>query len=405
MLTPDRTLQWILWQWVATTCDEHLGVRRCVIAAMHDIMRCRTGALGARVYECPQHGEDLVPNSCQRRDCPLCVGDRSFKWTAAVEARLLACDHFHVVFTLPDCLLPYWRHNRSLMADLLFRAASNTLKSLLADPRYMGAVPAMLGVLHTHGSALTLHPHIHILVSAVGLTADGALARARKPQTLLPFLVLRRAFQMELLHRLADLADDYDFHLPKGTTAPQLRALLSSLFAQSPRRWNVMVFLRKDPRPVVRYLSRTVYGGPIRDGRIRSVADRFVTFRYNDWRHHEEGTEHPPEREMRLTLDDFVRRWTEHILDPGFKAVRHWGLLAPGQQHRLDLARDLLGQVPSPAPADPTTDAELEPAVRCRKCHALMSVRELPPALIVLSPDARAILRTRASPFFAQVAP
>lgn len=406
MLRPAPTLQWALWQWSGTACGERVGFRRSVLEAMSGIMQCRTGALGMRAYECPEHGEELVPSSCRRRDCPGCVGDRSFKWCAAVEARLLACDHFHVVFTLTGRLVPYWRHNRALMADLLFDAASTTLKRLLADHKYMGGTPAMLGVLHTHGSALTLHPHVHLLVSAVGLGPAGALARARKPETLLPYRVVRRAFQVEFLHGLARLADDPDFHLPRGTTAPQLRKLICDLFAESHKQWNVMIFLRKDARPVVRYLSRTVFGGPIRDGRIVEVTERSVTFRYNDWRGHEEGGGAPPEREMQLHLSDFVRRWTEHVAEPGFKTVRNWGLFAPGQQSRLDRARELLGQAPSPVAPEPagTGDAEPEPTVRCRKCSAPMVVRELPPALIALSPAARAVLRTRASPFFARVA-
>ncbi len=403
MLTPARTLQWILWQWLAATADEHLGVRRCVIAAMHDIMRCRTGALGARLYECPTHGEELVPNSCQRRDCPMCVGRRSYKWAAAVEGRLLACDHYHVVFTLPDTLHPYWRHNRSLMADLLLRSVSATLKALLADPRYMGGVPAILGVLHTHGGALTLHPHVHILVSAVGLTREGALAHARTPG-LLPYRVLRRAFQMDFLHRLATLADHQDFHLPKGTTAPQLRALLARHFAEPDKRWNAKVFPREDPRRVVRYLSRTVFGGPIRNSRIRSVTGRNVVFRYHDWHDHDPADGPAPEREMSLSLDAFVRRWADHVPDPGFKTVRHWGLLAPGQLHRLDLARALLHQAPSPVSPEPDADAELEPTVRCPRCRAVLSVRELPPAPVVFSPAASRILRARGSPLFVRAA-
>lgn len=404
MLAPALTLQWILWLWWGTVCGARVGFRRAVFEAMSGIMKCRTGALGMRAYECPEHGEDLVPNSCRRRDCPGCVGDRSFCWAAMVEARLLDCDHFHVVFTLTDKLLPYWRHNRARMADLLLNSASESLKRLLIDPKYMGGVPAMLGVLHTHGSALTLHPHVHLLVSSAGLGRDGKLVHTQRPETLLPYLVLRRAFQMEFLHGLAKLADSPDFYLPKDTTGPELRLLIKELFEQNGRRWNVMIFLRTDPRPVVRYLSRTVYGGAIRDARILEVTEHHVMFRYHNWRDREEGHgTPPPERELRLRLGDFVSRWSEHIADRGQKTVRYWGLLAAPNKDLLDIAREQLGQRPSPEDASVEASGE-EPAVRCPKCSAPMTMRELPGTLIVLSPAACGMLRSRASPFYRMVA-
>lgn len=405
MLKPALTLQWILWLWSGTVGGESVRFRRAVLEAMSAIRKCGTGALGSRVYECPEHGEEIVPNSCRRRDCPGCVGDRSFCWCAMVEARLLDCDHFHVVFTLTDRLLPYWRHNRALMAGLLFDSASETLKRLLGHPEYMGGTPAMLGVLHTHGSALTLHPHVHLLVSSAGLSADGQLVHTTRPSTLLPYRVLRRAFQMAFLHGLQRLADSPSFYLPKGTTAPELRRLLGELFAESHKRWNVMIFLRSDPRPVVRYLSRTVYGGPIRDARILEVGERHVTFRYLHWRDREEGsTGTPSEREVSLGLNDFVTRWSEHIADRGQKTVRYWGLLASPNKAALDRARDLLGQRPTPEDKPKETGDEAEPTVRCRQCNAPMVVRELPPTPVELSPAARAALHIRDAPLLRKAA-
>lgn len=399
MLKPALTLQWILWLWSSLRGDKPWGFRWAAVRAIYSLTLCGTGGLGTHVYECAEHGEELVPNSCRRRDCPRCVGRQSFNWCAALEARLLDCDHFHVVFTLTGKLLPYWRHNRAAMADLLFAAASETLKELLADSRYMGGTPAMLGVLHTHGSQLNLHPHVHILISAAGLGPGGALARARRPKTLLPFLVLRRAFQMKFLHGLARLANEPRFYLPKGTTGPELRALISELFAESPRSWNVMAFRRANPRPVVRYLSRTVYGGPIRDSRILAVTADEVRFLHQNWRHREEGSRRsPPWTEIRLHINDFVARWSEHVAEPGQKTVRYWGLLAPGAEARLDLARAALGQRPTPEPDEPAESDDGEPVVRCRKCGAPMTVRELPPTPIVLSRAARSMLHARASP-------
>jgi hypothetical protein len=401
MIHPALTLQWILWLWSGTTCGERVGFRQAVMGAMFGLMWCQTGAFGFRELECPIHGKEVLPNSCRRRDCPRCVGKRSFNWSEMVESRLLDCDHFHVVFTLSGVLHPHWRHNRRLMADLLLDSASATLKRLLASPRHMGGTPAILGVLHTHGSSLNLHPHVHLLVSLYGLAPNGKLVRAALPTTLLPYRVLRRAFQMEFVHGLKRLMDDPRFFLPKGTTAPRLRGLLDRLFAQSAGEWNVMVFHRPDPRPVVRYLSRTVYGGPLRDSRIVHVSPDRVTFLHHDWRDREEGSD-TPLTELSMHPNDLVSRWSEHVAEPGLKTVRHWGLLAPGAKSSLDAARRALGQLPSPKDRDPS---ELpEPVVRCRHCQALVTVTELPGRPVELSPAADALLHARASPVFAGLA-
>jgi hypothetical protein len=399
-IKPAATLQWILWLWFSKLGDAQVRFRDSVIHAAWMMLRCRTGALGWRSYTCPEHGEEVLPNSCRHRSCPGCVERKSFAWAAMLERRLLDCDYFHVVFTLPHKLLPYWRHNRAVMADCLFDAASGTLKELLAHRDYMGGTPAIVGVLHTHGGALNLHPHVHILVSSAGLSPDGKLVRARLSPSLLPYRVLRRLFQMKFLHLFASRSKALSYHLPKGTTGPDLRRLIDQLFAQRQSKWNVWVFHRPNPAPVVRYLSRTVYGGPIRNDRIVRVDEHHVTFLYVHWRHREEGTgKKAPLSEERLTLEEFVQRWSEHVPHEGQKTVRYWGLLAPNAKVQLDIARDLLGQVPIP-PDKPQQDAgdAAEPVVHCRQCGAAMVVRELPPTKPVLSAAASAIIRSRASP-------
>lgn len=404
VVKPAATLQWILWLWCGTICGGRIGFRDSVVHAMAAILRCRTGEFGWRSCTCPEHGEEVLPNSCRRRDCPGCVDRRSFCWAAMVERRLLACDYFHVVFTLSDKLLPYWRYNRAMMADWLFDAASGTLKELLAHRDYMGGTPEIFGVLHTHGGGLNLHPHVHLLVSSVGLSPDGKLVRVRKGKAFLPYQVLRRLFQVKFLDLFSKRSASPDFYLPKDTTGPQLRRFIDRLYKQQRRFWNVWVFHRPDPVPVVRYLSRTVYGGAIRNDRIVSVDAHHVTFRYVHWRRREEGSlESPPLSEMRLTIDEFVHRWSEHIADHGQKTVRYWGLLAPGAKRELDLARELLGQEPTP-PEVPEQPGDGEPGALCRQCGAVMTVRELAPTKAVLSASAWAMMPSRASPFTRDVA-
>lgn len=398
MIHPALTLQWILWLWSGTARGVQTGLRWAVQDAIYGLTGCGTGAFGFREYVCDEHGAELVPNSCGRRDCPRCIGARSWRWCEFVELRLLNCRHFHVVFTLSGRLHPYWRYNRTAMANLLFDSASGALKELLADPKYMGGIPAMLGVLHTHGSALSLHPHVHLLVSLFGLSPKGELVSARWPETLLPYRVLRRAFQRAFLHGLKQLMDHPGFYLPKGTTAPQLRGLIDQLFAESTGKWNVMIFRRSDPKPVVRYLSRTVYGGSIRNDRIVLVTPEWVTFLSQDWHEREEGSDEAPRwTQRRLHLNDFVARWSEHIVERGMKTVRYWGLLAPGAKASLDAARLALLQRATPEERETAPD-EPELVVRCRKCAAVMTVTELPARPVELSPAAQAMLRARAPP-------
>lgn len=402
---PSNSLQWILVCWMARYAKTSSHRKRvAIVQAMTDIGRCGTGALGWRIFTCPEHGDERRPNQCRRRDCPQCVGRRSFLWACAVEGRLLDCAHFHVVFTLSDVLNPYWRHNRCAMAQLFFEATASALKRLLADPKHMGGMPAMLGVLHTHGGQLVLHPHIHFIVSSVGLDKRLQLVRARR-DTLLPYRCLRRAFQHEFLRRLAALARRSDFILPKGTTQTRFQALLTELFAQPERAWNARIFRREEVFPVVRYLSRTVYGGAIRNDRIvaltpEDAAPEFVTFRFQDHRSREEDDVAAPFAECTLPLETFVDRWTDHIHEPGFKAVRHFGLFAPGCRPLLEIARAHLHQPALPKERTTDPDAPDPDTIRtCRHCNRIMACQPAPPTPLSLSAKAVAVLRTRDPPF------
>jgi hypothetical protein len=401
---PGLTLQWIFFLWAAVRGGGRLGFRLAVVEAICDIARCRTGGLGWRIYTCPEHGDEPVPNSCGRRDCPGCVGRRAFLWSAAMENLVLAGPNFHVVFTLSDVLNPYWRHNREAMADILFKAAAASLLGLLASPEHMGGTPTIIAVLHTHGGALVLHPHIHIIVSMAGLSPKGTLVWAKR-DTLLPYRALRRAFQMAFLDGLRRLARKPEFYLPKDTCGKDFQLLLTELYAQPQSAWNVRVFRRNDVRRVIRYLSRTVYGGPLRNDRIVSVNRDGVVFRYQDWRQKEEGGASAPLTVCRLSLETFVARWSEHVHEPGMHSVRHFGLLAPGKRDALDLARAFLLQSPLPPERKVDDPPEPEPIVRCKHCQRPMTSRTMPPTQLVFSPRALILLRARASPFSRWEAP
>src|SRR5262245_56741016 len=167
--------------------------------AARAIMQCRTAALGGHVQACPDgHLSRIWYNSCRHRSCPQCASLQSERWLARQRARLLACDHYHVIFTLPHDLNPLWLANVPVMTTVLFQAARDTLVELLAPGRYLGAQPGILAALHTWRQTLVLHPHLHCLVTGGGLTPDGSW-KAVRHGFLLPVRVVMAVFRGKML--------------------------------------------------------------------------------------------------------------------------------------------------------------------------------------------------------------
>ena len=305
------------------------------------LMACRTAALGGHVQACPEgHEQRVWYNSCRHRSCPQCAYLQVEGWLAAQRARLLACDHYHVVFTLPRELHTLWRTNRRRFADLLFRVARDTLFTLLQDPRYLGATPGVIAALHTWGRTLCLHPHVHCLVTGGGVTPDGAWQPVRNG-FLLPVRVVAALFRGKLLAALrAGLARGI-LRLPDGVRPP---AMANELNRLGRVRWNVRLQERyPHGTGVVTYLGRYLKGGPIANPRLQAADGTTVTFGYTD---HRDGQR----KAMTLPAADFLGRVLEHVPPPGTHGVRAYGLYAGGQRARLDRVRDALGQPPAAAP-------------------------------------------------------
>jgi hypothetical protein len=341
------------------------------------LMACRTAALGGHVQACPEgHVQRVWYNSCKHRACPQCAYLSVERWLAAQQARLLACDHYHVVFTLPRELHDLWRYNRRRFADLLFRAARDTLCTLLADPRYLGATPGVIAALHTWGRTLCLHPHVHCLVTGGGVTADGEWKKVAGG-FLLPVRVVQALFRGKLLAALrAELARG-TLRAPDGV---RFQAIVNELNRLGRVRWNVYL---KERYPhgtgVVTYLGRYLKGGPIAHRRLLGTdADR-VTFGYTD---HRDGRR----KAMTLPADDFLHRVLEHVPEPGTHGVRAYGLYATGKRAVLDRAREALGQPPVVAPPVLTWQStwiaggDADPT-RCTVCgRPLICTATVPPA-------------------------
>lgn len=351
----------------------HLSLhQRKVMAA---IETCRTAALGGHVEACDGCGHTRIAyNSCRDRHCPKCQGAAARTWLAAREADLLPVGYFHVVFTLPAEVAQIAFQNKAAVYDLLFRAASEAMLTIAADPKHLGARIGLTAVLHTWGSALTHHPHVHMIVPGGGLSRDGTRWIAARPGFLLPVRVLAKLFRrlflagLTVLHAAGRLA-------AFGSLAPlaERRAFLRHLAPVRTKRW--VVYAKPPfagPAAVLAYLSRYTHRVAISNRRLVGFDAAGVTFRVKDYRR--DG----PERYGVLTLaaDEFIRRFLLHVLPRGFHRIRHYGLLASATR-RANLARirDLL--VASPPITPPEAAQPPDWLAPCPCCGGRMTIVEI----------------------------
>jgi Putative transposase/Transposase zinc-binding domain len=351
----------------------HLSLHQ--LKVMSAVEHCRTAALGGHVEAC--EGCDhwrIAYNSCRNRHCPRCQGAAARTWLAAREADLLPVGYFHVVFTLPAEVANIAFHNKALIYDLLFRAASDTMMTIAADPKHLGARIGMTAVLHTWGSALTHHPHVHMVVPGGGISLDGERWVSARPAFLLPVRVLSALFRRLFLSRLLALYDAgrLGFH---GSLAHLVdrRAFLRYLSPVRKKRW--VVYAKPPfagPGAVLAYLSRYTHRVAISNSRLIQFADDGVTFRYKDYRRN--GSER--QQMMTLTANEFIRRFLLHVLPKGFHRIRHYGLLASGtRKGHLERARHFLAVAPPAALEVPGEPADTRPLCPC--CGGRMVVIEI----------------------------
>lgn len=339
------------------------------LKALRDIERCRTAALGGHLRQCDAC-QVLVYSyhSCRNRHCPKCHGEQTRRWLAQQRARLLPCAYYLLTFTLPAQLRDVARAQQHRVYGLLFTAAAESLRTLAADPRYLGARPGLLAVLHTWTRALLYHPHVHMLVTAGGLTPDGAAWRdPRHPTFLVPARALSVLFRAKVK---AALARAGLLHLvrPKAWT----------------KRWVVHVQPAGTGQQVLDYLARYLFRIALANSRIERFQDGQVTFRY---RENASGQL----QHCRLPAQEFLRRFLQHVLPRGFTKVRSYGLYSPTAAPALAHARELLtARGPTAAPPPSTTAPGPPPAPEptpppeptCPTCRrgVLRIIQTLPPA-------------------------
>ena len=349
----------------------HLSLHQ--LKVMSAIEHCRTAALGGHVEACTDCGHwRIAYNSCRNRHCPKCQGAAARTWLAEREADLLPVGYFHVVFTLPAEVADIAFQNKAFVYDLLFHAASETMLTIAADPKHLGARIGITAVLHTWGSALTHHPHVHMIVPGGGIAPSGDRWVSSRPAFLLPVRVLGALFRRLFLTRLMALhqAGRLAFFATMAHLADR-RAFLRHLAPVRKRRW--VVYAKPPfagPEAVLAYLSRYTHRVAISNRRLIAFDPSGITFRYKNYRRN--GLER--QQVMTLATHEFIRRFLLHVLPRGFHRIRHYGLLAGAtRKASLERARELLAVAP------PRDDMPAEPddtRPPCPYCGGLMVVIE-----------------------------
>src|SRR5882672_4194442 len=336
------------------------------LKVMSAVERCRTAALGGHVVRCEKCDHtDIAYNSCRNRHCPKCQGAAAKEWLADREAELLPVPYYHVVFTLPAQIGDIAYRNKSAIYAILFKAAAETLIRIAADPKHLGARIALTAVLHTWGSALTHHPHVHIVVPGGGISPDGQRWISCRPGFFLPVRVLSRLFRRLFLEKLMAAHEAGRLRFFGDHTELAKRDAFTAYLAPL-RKAEWVVYAKRPfggPEAVLAYLSRYTHRVAIANSRLIALDETSVTFKWKDYR--AKGRERA--KVMTLAIDEFISRFLIHVLPSGFHRIRHYGLLANGgRAENIARARQLLG-VPAtqsePADADPD-----EPAMLCHPC-------------------------------------
>jgi hypothetical protein len=356
----ERNRQWIGWKHVK------------VLLA---IARCRTAALGGHLDECTRCGHRAISyNSCRNRHCPKCQTGARERWIAARQRELLPTRYVHVVFTLPRELAPLVLQNRKAVYDLLFRASAETLMEVARDPRHLGAEIGFFSVLHTWNQKLDLHPHVHCVIPAGGLSLDHARWIRSHYRFFLPVKVLSRVFRGKFVTGLKRAFQDGQlrFH---GNLALLAQPKIFAAWVRPLFRKDWVVYAKRPfggPQYVLQYLGRYTHRVAISNHRLLSFADGKVTIRWRDSAHNNK------QKLLPLSVDEFLRRFLLHLLPQGFVRIRNFGFLANRRRAtRLPLCFHFLGaRQDPPAQQDPSSINDSTDLWRCPKCDGPMKVIE-----------------------------
>lgn len=332
--------------------------------ALEDILRCRTAALGGHLYECNECGRQHYSyHSCRNRSCPKCHAGDTQAWLQQRQAELLPVPYYHVIFTLPQELRGFARLHQRQVYALLMQSAAHAILKLAADPHYVGGLVGVMAVLHTWGSTLTYHPHVHCLVTGGGVSADGQEWLPAREDYLVPVQALSKLFRGMVLDHIR-------------RQFPEIK-LPSSLWQKD---WVVHCKPAvQGTEKVLEYLGRYIHRVALTNSRLLSIEDAKVTFRYRD--------SHTGEtRIMTLDANEFIRRFLQHVLPSGVHKVRYYGFWSPSHRDDLHTWQNRLVQpAPDEQPSSrlrpPVPMPSPPPAPLCPYCKTgtLIWIRRLPP--------------------------
>ena len=366
----------------------HLSLAQ--LKVMSAITQCRTAALGGHVLRCDGCGNDQIAyNSCRNRHCPKCQSTAAKRWLDARQADLLPVEYYHVVFTLPAPIADLAYQNKAEFYGLLFDMAAEVLQTIAADPKHLGARIGATLVLHTWGSALTHHPHVHGIVPGGGLAPDGKTWVACRAGFFLPVRVLSRLFRRRFVEELQRLNDAGKLKF-LGEHADLADAKAFRHWLAPMRRCEWVVYAKRPfagPQAVLAYLSRYTHRVAISNSRLIAMDERGVTFKWKDYRVKEGagvGARQDAPQDHDAGAEEFMRRFLLHVLPGRFHRIRHYGLLANGSRKvNLALARELLHVAPVQAAtlsSDEQTSAlpnAAPPTFICRHCGQAMVILQL----------------------------
>jgi hypothetical protein len=350
------------------------------LKVMSAIERCRTAALGGHVAQCEDCSHTRISyNSCRNRHCPKCQGAAAREWLAERQAELLPVGYFHLVFTLPAAIADIAYHNKRLVYDLLMRVSAETTLTIAADPKHLGARIGITAVLHTWGSAMTHHPHVHMIVPGGGIARDGERWVACRSGFFLPVRVLAKLFRRRFLDKLAaaHAAGRLRFF---GDRAHLADPRVFAAFLKPLRKTKWFVYAKRPfagPQAVLAYLSRYTHRVAIANSRLIRVDADSVTFKVKDYRIDGPGRH----KTMTLAVHEFIRRFLIHVLPKGQHRIRHYGFLANGgRADNIARIREMLGRgAPPEQPTHHQTDDDGQaqtPADACPCCGGRMIVIE-----------------------------
>jgi Putative transposase/Transposase zinc-binding domain len=354
---------------------------------MTAIESCRTAVLGGHLERCDQCGHERhAYNSCANRHCPKCQSLARAEWLENRRSELLDTQYFHVVFTLPEQIAPIAYQNKKVVYGILFRATAETLRTIAADPKHLGAEIGFFAVLHSWGQNLLHHPHLHCVVAGGGLSPDGTQWISCRPGFFLPVRVLSRLFRRLFLEYLLTAFDAGNLAFFSSLEPlQQRRAFLQHLAPTRETQW--VVYAKRPfagPEQVLDYVGRYTHRVAISNNRLLDIDNEKVSFRYKDYRHNSQ------QKTMTLDAEEFIRRFLLHVLPDGFQRIRYYGFLGNRyREEKLTRCRELLGMpVYEPPAPDDTEDyrdryAELTGASlrECPVCHQgrMLTVAILPP--------------------------